>query len=69
VGKKHTSGLDVTYAVLANDHVAPDLAFKNKDFPYFHNLLAARKMVDSLPNEMWEQSICILIVFASAQLW
>jgi hypothetical protein len=66
VQRRIPSCLDMSFAVLGNDHVVPLLHQRMKDktgkefrdgLPYQHNLSAARSLVDRLPPTTWKESI------------
>jgi hypothetical protein len=65
VQRRIPSNLEMSFAVLANDHVVPLLTRRMKDtdgqkfrdgLPYQHNLAAARNVVDRLPPTIWQDS-------------
>jgi hypothetical protein len=66
VQRRIPSGLDVAFAVFANDHLTPVLVERFNDraglrfrdgLPYQHNLAAARGVIDSLPPADWNESL------------
>ena len=66
IQRRIPSCLDMSFAVLGNDHVVPLLQARMKDksgkefrdgLPYQHNLSAARNLVDRLPPATWKDSI------------
>jgi hypothetical protein len=65
VQRRIPSGLEMSFAVLGNDHVAPLLVERMKDqngrrfrdgLPYQHNLAATRNIVDRLPESAWQDT-------------
>jgi hypothetical protein len=66
VMRRVPSCLDVAFAVLANDHIVPDLSAHLQDpagrkfrdgLNYQHNLAAVRNVVDSLKPALWEENL------------
>lgn len=66
VQRRMPSALDVSYAVLGNDHAVPLLVRRIGDpggvafrdgLPYQHNLAAVRAVMDSHPPAAWEENL------------
>jgi hypothetical protein len=66
VKRRIPSCLDVSFAVLGNDHAVPLLAERINNaagrvfrdgLPYQHNLAAVRKVIDTRPEAMWQENL------------
>jgi hypothetical protein len=66
IPRRIPSCLDVGFSVFGNDHLAPLIAKRIDDKegrkfrdgqPYQENLVAVRRVIDSLPEDAWQESI------------